>query len=122
MQKYLKCSYFECFDSVPITVKPDQYLITFRVNKRVNIFPAINGKDWPSENEDWCVVDRGDVITASGKGSNGGYNGIAKVIVDRMRGDKGALVLINDFYKQENTGFWVPLDDIITHDSIFDRI
>ena len=65
-ERYLKCEYYGSEEGTPvIELRPDEYVITFRVIEGAHVLglvAIIDGKEWPGKNRDWRIADKEYVI------------------------------------------------------------
>ena len=111
-EQYLKCEYYNSEEGTPvIELRPDEYVITFRViddAEVIGLVAIIDGKEWPGKNRDWCIADKEHVIPLTGN------NGLIKLLYLKIdQEEKGALVAIKDLGDQKISYFTVPLDELV---------
>lgn len=107
-EQYLKCNSHE---NAPMMTFSDECLITFKSKTEVkNIKALIGEREWPPQDEDWCVVSKEDVISYQEEG----YNALVKLVDLEMNEQKEvALVALRDLGDRRISYFPVPLEEIV---------
>ncbi len=109
IQQYLKCKFYE---NAPMMTFDDEYLITFKIKNMNKVNPSAlvgpKGKEieFPSRDEEWCIVSRGDVVPLK---DNRGLIGLIDLTMNELKDE--AQVAIKNL--DGITYFKVPLDEIV---------
>ena len=111
-EQYLKCEYYGSEEGTPvIELRPDEYVITFRVidgAEVIGLVAIIDGEEWPGKNRDWCIADKEQVISLD---KSEGLVKLAGLKMDEK--SDSALAGIVDLGDGRVSYFTVPLDELV---------
>jgi len=84
MTAYLKCKYYE---NPPMITFSHEYMVTFKCADRHNPKVLLGNEVFPPEGEEWCMVDRKDVVPVTKN------NGLVRIVAARESEEAGSVIV-----------------------------